>query len=889
MAIKMKMLQCASHISLILLVMSLYCLCKSASSSTSQNDYPLECLACKTYNVTKIDCSNRNLLEIPVLNQNITTTLDLSRNHLININGAPFEELHVLLILNLSYSEISWMSTTSLNGLHLLKYLNLQGNKLVDLPKYIFSDLLDLIQLLLDFNYFTAIPDQVLIPLQSLRYFSFLNLDNDVHEIDVSSFQNLTNLNILQLGVRFVTTNISSKTFLPLHNLPLRTLWWWWAESTYSVSKDVFEPLSSISTLTIKFGLLPAITSLQSPLQSLGVFPDSSRHVFVLGKSSLQVLQKWNTSLESLILYLVSLKRIENYTFVWTPNLHVLDLSKNQINYLAERAFYGLSSLERLTLSDNILTYLPVDALEIFRKTSSLQYLDLGSNPIYQIIGPGAFFNISAALRYLNLEINYRAYIFSLDVIGALQGLEHLTVTSRNYFYSIGITIRKPLPSLYTFQVKNIRKVKIVTPLYILFPSLKVLSISFYAEANVKFQLLEAVQGFSNLKELDLSGILQCINLVDFNHLNITLSNLETFKLAYNKLTSVKLIFFINTPKLKNLDLAENLLTTVDSEIAHKYPCLVSLSLQDNELTSLSGLENLALLLNLNAAGNKITAAPNWVLYRKRYLKTLNLNENPFQCTCGIEQFRNWIISNKQTWLQPGQYICASPENFQGMSITTIELDCRPNTAFYLSIIIPSVVLFCTFLVILFRYRWHIKYKLFLIYRNYHPFPDPDEDFEMLRLQYHAYVAYNENSAVDDAWVMNDLQPNMEEGPEPVKLCIKSRDFTPGRFLLDSINESIRHSRKTILVLSPKFVESEWCYQEMQMAQLRLLDDNCDVLVLVLLNDIPERKMTLSLRQILCRKDYLKWPNDRAGQRLFWQRLKEEVKGPVHVNRCFQL
>ena len=188
---------------------------------------------------------------------------------------------------------------------------------------------------------------------------------------------------------------------------------------------------------------------------------------------------------------------------------------------------------------------------------------------------------------------------------------------------------------------------------------------------------------------------------------------------------------------------------------------------------------------------------------------------------------------------------------------------------------------------ILFRYRWHIKYKLFLLHRIYRPFPDIADDFEMLQLQYHAYVAYNER---DEAWVMNDLQPNMEEGPEPLRLCIKSRDFIPGHFLLDSINESIQQSRtEAILVLSPNFVDSEWCYHEMQMAQMRLLDDNLDVLVLVLLNEIPESKMTLSLRQILRSKDYIKWPKDRAGQNLFWQRISLEVKGPIQVDRCFNL
>ena len=59
----------------------------------------------------------------------------------------------------------------------------------------------------------------------------------------------------------------------------------------------------------------------------------------------------------------------------------------------------------------------------------------------------------------------------------------------------------------------------------------------------------------------------------------------------------------------------------------------------------------------------------------------------------------------------------------------------------------------------------------------YHPFPNNIEnDFIELNLQYHAYVAYNDESADDTAWVMNALQPNMEEGPEPLQLFIKSRD-----------------------------------------------------------------------------------------------------------------
>ena len=138
---------------------------------------------------------------------------------------------------------------------------------------------------------------------------------------------------------------------------------------------------------------------------------------------------------------------------------------------------------------------------------------------------------------------------------------------------------------------------------------------------------------------------------------------------------------------------------------------------------------------------------PTWLLSRARRLKLLDLRNNPFQCTCEMEPFLNWTLSDKQTLLQPGQYVCNSPENQKGMNVTAIGLDCTPKT-FYLSIIIPSVLLFCAIIIIIIRYRRHIKYKLFLLY----PFPDINDEFEMLQLQYHAYVAYNENSAVDEAY-----------------------------------------------------------------------------------------------------------------------------------------
>ena len=630
-----------THISLVLLAMSVYLI---ASTTATQSSYPSGSLACKTYNMTKMDCSNRNLPDVPVLDQNWTTSLDLSHNQLRNITNAPFEKLQILLMLNLSYNEISQMSSTSFRGLHLLEILDLQDNMLADLPHIIFSDLHNLQHLDMDKNWLTGIPGQVLAPLYSLRYFWFKSWANPMLEIDLKGFENMSNLYALEFSVESVETNITSNLFHPLRNLPLRvfTFKWMWGGEVYSLSKDIFSPLTSkITRLQIQFTTLPALLSLQYPCETLLIMPaiPSTANPQVIDNSSLRILQMWNTSLEILRLRLLTLEGIEDYTFVWMSNLHLLDLHPNQISYLAKDAFYGLNSLQQLILYNNLLIHLPTDALEVFRKLGSLQYLDLSSNRITKLIDQDSFSAVSTSLSYLNVEINNKLVLISIDWISVLPNLKHLILTCTDSDYcGILINLERSLPSLKKIQIINHGRVNIERPLCTLFPSLEVSKWS--SHSGLVFPLLEAIKECSNLRELVLSGTLQKNNFVDFTHVNITMPKLKIMTLARNKLSSVKLIFFIKAPKLTFLDLVENSLKTIDSEIANKYPGLITLNIQDNELTSLSGLEQLTFLQNLKAGSNEITEIPTWLLSKAHSLQTLDLNNNPFQCTCKIEHFR---------------------------------------------------------------------------------------------------------------------------------------------------------------------------------------------------------------------------------------------------------
>ena len=562
----------------------------------------------------------------------------------------------------------------------------------------------------------------------------------------------------------------------------------------------------------------------------------------------------------------------------------------NKINYLSKNSFHGLKSLQILLLRHNLLSTVPSKALEAFTNCALFHHLDLSSNRINGKIENNAFAAVSSSLTYLNLKDNNLGSIRPTIWLNFFQKLDYLFLGDQNKYRGmeyVFIALQSPLQTLHTFEVNTVNKLFFKNQLCSVFPNLEMAT---FSDAPIsEFPSSLALHMCSTLKELDLSGSIDNINSVDLELAVVNISSLHTLKMAKNKLTSVKQILFIKAPKLTTLDLSGNQIEEIDTKIVFAFPNIRNLNVEDIILTSISGVDNLKFLQTLYAAGNQITEVPSSLFSNENSSdpKKLDLRNNPFQCTCKIETFRKWILSDTKTWLIPGQYACATPNSLKGRSITALELDCRSKVPFYLSTGIPCAVFFCMIIVLLIRYRWHIKYKLFLLYRNYRPFPDNEEEFEMLQLQYHAYVAYNETTAADDDWVLNNLQPNMEEGPNPVKLCIKSRDFIPGHSLIQSIDDGIHRSRKTILVLSPYFVESEWCYHEMQMAQMRLLDDNLDVLILVLLGKIPENKMTLSLRQLLCHKEYLKWPKDRPGQRLFWEQLRQEIKNPIQIDRCF--
>ncbi|XP_072046341.1 toll-like receptor 2 type-2 [Amphiura filiformis] len=106
----------------------------------------------------------------------------------------------------------------------------------------------------------------------------------------------------------------------------------------------------------------------------------------------------------------------------------------------------------------------------------------------------------------------------------------------------------------------------------------------------------------------------------------------------------------------------------------------------------------------------------------------------------------------------------------------------------------------------------------------------------------------------------------------------KEVTFQQGIIFSMPLCHGIQQSRKTIAVLSANFMDGGWCHYQLHFARMRIVTDNADVLILVQIGEIPDRKKTLWLRQLLCYKEVLKWPEDLVGQELFWNQLKMKLR-----------
>ncbi len=105
---------------------------------------------------------------------------------------------------------------------------------------------------------------------------------------------------------------------------------------------------------------------------------------------------------------------------------------------------------------------------------------------------------------------------------------------------------------------------------------------------------------------------------------------------------------------------------------------------------------------------------------------------------------------------------------------------------------------------------------------------------------YDAFVIF---SSHDEVWVMNELMENLENGVQPIQLCLHMQDFQAGKSIASNIiDEGIMGSRKIIVVVSQHFLDSAWCRFEFELAQSHFILERSANIIIIILEDVEERK-----------------------------------------------
>ncbi|ESP05292.1 hypothetical protein LOTGIDRAFT_152123 [Lottia gigantea] len=174
-------------------------------------------------------------------------------------------------------------------------------------------------------------------------------------------------------------------------------------------------------------------------------------------------------------------------------------------------------------------------------------------------------------------------------------------------------------------------------------------------------------------------------------------------------------------------------------------------------------------------------------------------------------------------------------------------------------------------LVVVIPYCMWKRREIFIMKIMYMFQPYEDDDDKM----FDAFISYK-STAKDEDFVLRQLFPRLET-ENNFKLCLHFRDFIPGENISNNIIWAVENSRRTILILTPDYIQSEFCRFEYQRAQHEMLNRKQRIIPIIL-EDVSNQMnyMDNALRSIVKSITYLTWPGEKkeADVNKFWKRLE---------------
>ena len=541
------------------------------------------------------------------------------------------------------------------------------------------------------------------------------------------------------------------------------------------------------------------------------------------------------TTISALYLNHMTINQIVFGDFPPMPYLKELYIEFSELEFIEENSFQTLEGLQRLSLRGNYLRIIPSNLIYNLPK---LEYLDLSGYKQSKT----------------HLEIPHKSFVGT-----SLQEV------------NLSYKILDPLPrnaflGLFKMQKFHLRGCGLKFVEYLTFFPLK------------------------STTYIDLSENEELISTLRVTHEDsfFGLEAVETVRMSYCNLTSRDIndeenIFKRINEQVKFLDVSHNLIDKISVKTFMNFSELQDVDLSYNSIeswTNFSIFSKNKYITKLDISHNKISHLTSSMLEDFHRLKNLSFASNPLICDCDSRVVSDWLndtsiriryLSDRTPLQSKTEYFCFL--NGKKVSLSIFINECkifRSDTRISLTLLsaIASSLLLMSLIVLVIAFVYHSTIRTLILGLEY----------DCVDYQYDAFVSYNVN---DSEWVFKQLVPNIENTSSDmnrVKLCVYDRDFIAGRPISECILESIKTSRKVILVISNNFVRSPWCRFETDLAHNTLVDQNRDGLIMIKLEEIDSSVVAPQLHFLLKTRIYLQWNiNNPKEQEIFWKKLRRAL------------
>ncbi|XP_056416506.1 toll-like receptor 8 [Hyla sarda] len=747
------------------------------------------------------------------------------------VHPNAFQYLKKMMVLNLGNTSLRTVQRSWFHNLTQLKVLNLEKNYLVNemASGDFFLSLSSLHMLDLSFNYDIG------------KYFQYLYLSENFSKL----------ISLQELHVQgYVFQKITNITFLPLLKIKTLNVINFGTNFIKQVNLTVFHHFQNLTMIYLS----------ENRISPFPVKPNENKNNL---KRSRRAAQDNTTSkiLDHLIDYPIENSNRNN---MWSDRIikpkcasfgKTLDLSFNTMFFINKDDFLLLSDIVCLNLSHNSLDQ-DFSGSE-FVNLPNLTYLDLSFNKL-DFDSSNAFQELKK-LQVLDVSYNAKYFIVegvthNLNFISNLPSLKVLNISWNKISTLTEYQVNKSAIEELRFAGNLLNKMwgswkPNYKDIFKNFTSLKILDISFnYLEqlsdiiaANLPRNLTTIYLNNNRLKYWEWK------TLSHFKHLKF-------LDLSHNKLITIEPNLSNYTSSLQKLLLKKNLISRLTASFLYKAVSLTELDLRDNHIQTI----NKSVFLSGN----------------ENFLKVLWLEGNPFDCTCDIIDFLQWINNSNVTIpLLATDVTCASSDLLRKKSI--LHFDIQACSLDSVSMILCFLSFFSVVLVMALPIMKHLFYwDLWYIYHWCMAKLKPNKTVVSKTL-YDAFITYDDKDLNVSDWVYNELCHQLEEnGDRHILLCLEERDWEPGKAVVDNIAQSINQSKKTVFVLTKKYVKSGKFRTAFYLAMQKLMDENMDVIVIVLLQPVLQNSQYLRLRKKICASSILEWPANPHAEHLFWQKMK---------------